>query len=115
MGLCGVGGLEKQVCTAYWQHLEGGVLLKVDRQGIHFNSQQPIQTTEWQGGLVPYDPTIAQYAHFLVDGQAIDAWRFPNALAWDEPDEQGERHRLSLLWPKDYDPSDVLGRILEVE
>ena len=99
-------------CTAYWQALPDGYSAVVDQAGIHLHSDTPIHTTEWQGQRVPNDPTLARYAGFLVDGQRLAAWRFPQALRWAEPNAAGEYHSLTLLWPDDHDPNRTLGQII---
>ncbi|MEL6711177.1 MAG: hypothetical protein AAFO08_05645 [Pseudomonadota bacterium] len=81
-------------------------------EGIHLHSDTPIHTIEWQGQRVPNDPTLARYAGFLVDGQRLAAWRFPQALRWPEPDATGDYHSLTLLWPDGHDPAQILGQIV---
>jgi WD40 repeat protein len=103
------------LCIAYWQSLDEGFRLVVDQKGVHLHSQKPIRMERWKGHWVPNDPAIARYAHFLVDGQAMDAWRFPQAIEWEsDPDAGKDQHRLSLLWPEGYDPTEVLGRVVAI-
>lgn len=89
----------------------------VDRgsTGLHYRSQQPIQTTKMDGRPVPHDSALVQYAAFEVDGKRVDAWRFPHASRWPGPDEKGDYYGLSLLCPEGYNLEDELGWIIPKE